>query len=142
MNIFFYVYFNKFFQDFMKGTVGGIRVGREIARIIPVMLQPTSRPKTTAGFLWGECQIYRTWLVMVAKTENPSPMYSALPHGRECGAPTWGQTTKGRTFNAAASPPSPTLEPASDERKTNESDGGTGNQQRKNPLQQPGFGEG
>lgn len=119
---FFNVYFNKFFQDFMKGTV--------------------CRPKTTAGFLWGECQIFRTWLAMVAKTENSSPMYSALPHGRECGAPTWGQTTKGRTFNAAACPPSPTLEPASDARKTNESDGGTGNQQRKNPLQQPGFGEG
>lgn len=89
----------------MKGTVGGFRVGREIARIIPVMLQPTSRPKTTAGFLWGDCQIFRSWLVMFAKTENPSPKYSALPHGRECGAPTWGQTTKGRTFNAAACPP-------------------------------------
>lgn len=32
--------------------------------------------------------------------------------------------------------------PASDERKTNESDGGTGNQQWKNPPKQHGFGEG
>ena len=57
------------------------------------MMHPTSRPMTTAqDFMMGLPNL--SHMMIVAKTEKPRPIYSALPQGRAWGAPSLGQTEK------------------------------------------------
>jgi hypothetical protein len=55
------------------------------------IIQPTNNPITTADdFIIGDPSLSQ--IRMVTNTENPRPIYSALPQGRACGEPTLGQS--------------------------------------------------
>lgn len=62
--------------------------------VAAAMIQPVRRPRTTdVLFMIGDPK--RSQMMIVTKTENPSPMNSALPQGRGCGAVMEGQSWKG-----------------------------------------------
>lgn len=66
----------------------------------------SDEPRTTAQlFMIGDPN--RSQRMMVTNTKNPSPMNSALPHGKACGASTSGHSLKNPDSGRSMHPPAP-----------------------------------